>query len=184
MSDFFEEITTTAVTVLDISTAHAQFNNGSNVVISVDDGFVSIEELVSDIIASSQLSSHHVDLLETITDIVLALNRLQLTSTQATLVFDFRNNITSAFSEGTEDTNSAEIVGPYPDFNLVPGLARAQIRNVFCNAFGVWLLSQNAFKAFPNGIAASTTLAPLTFEGIQGSLTFVDGILTAKTNPT
>lgn len=108
---------------------------------------------------------------------------LVLTTDQGVTVTQMDTDLDTAFKEGA--TNGvAEVAPPVPLFNDLTPLQQSQTRGIFQTTFAAIMKTLNIKRALPNGISTTVTLAKLTPGGTNGSLTFVDGLLTAKVDPT
>lgn len=139
------------------------------------------EENISDDLVSNDFCQDNQHSVENILDVVISHERFQITAAQGIVVRDFLSDLFFAFSEGVE-ANGNQIVGPYPDFQIINTLAKGRIRNAFAAGIST-LLNVSKLKDFPDTADGDTvTLASL---GVAtGKLTFVDGILTEAINPT
>lgn len=107
---------------------------------------------------------------------------LPITDSQAAIVNAFKSKLENAFAEGV--SAAVQIIGPiegYSNFDIATRELAKLPMNSLISAF---IKELNLLNALPTGLTATVTLAKLTPGGTDGSLTFTDGILTAKVDPT
>jgi hypothetical protein len=71
-----------------------------------------------------------------------------------------------------------------PKYNIMLPADKPVVRNVFRSMLAALMVALNIPRAFPNTVSVTVTIPKLTSGGANGSLTFTDGMLTAKTDPT
>lgn len=109
---------------------------------------------------------------------------LVLTAGQISVLNNADSAIETAFSSGVVSAGGSSIVNPLVGYaNLDPSL-KPVAREPFKSMLAVLMTQLNIPGTLPTGISATVTLAKLTAGGSTGSLTFVDGILTAVVAPT
>lgn len=109
--------------------------------------------------------------------------RLQLTANQAAALTDLDDALHRAFGEGVDgDTQDlmAPIEGYQDDFTP---LQQDQTRLTFMNVAAAAISALNIPGAL-NEVETTIPIARITPGGTDGSLTFTDGILTARVDPT
>ncbi len=108
---------------------------------------------------------------------------LRLTANQAAVLGDLDDALHKAFSDGT-DGDTPDLITPiegYKDeFNL---LQQQQTRLIFEDLAAATMVALNVPGALL-GTVITVPIPKITSGGANGSLTFTDGILTAKVNPT
>jgi hypothetical protein len=111
--------------------------------------------------------------------------KLQITTDQEAAVVAVDTPMESAFSEGTEDTFANPVVDPLQFYDTT-GVApyKPDVKNPFKAVMAATMKVLNIKRTLPVGISTTVALAPLTGGGSAGSLTFVDGLLVSKVDPT
>lgn len=109
---------------------------------------------------------------------------LQITVDQGSLVTGLEDLLIEAFLSGVEDTNLSAILNALPLYSILPAEPQLKIRNAVKSICATFIKSINLKRAMPVGLSTTVTLARLTALGTEGSLTFTDGILTSKVDPT
>lgn len=102
---------------------------------------------------------------------------LTVTAQQAAAITGLAAEMETALSGGIEQTGPIPVLGPAVGFDKLPSVVKTSIKFIFQSCFGA-ILTTTA------GISGTVPLAKLTGGGSNGSLTFVNGMLTAKTDPT
>lgn len=111
--------------------------------------------------------------------------KLQVTVDQGTIVTNLEDLLVEAFLSGVEDTNLTPILNSLPLYNSIADEPQTRIRNAVKSICATFIKSINLKRALPLGLTTTVPLASLTpLIGTQGSLTFTDGILTSKVDPT
>jgi len=111
------------------------------------------------------------------------LTPLQLSANQSAVLGDLDDALHKAFNEGTDgDTPNliAPIEGYKDDFSP---LQQEQTRLIFKNLAAATMVALN-IPGVLTGAVITVPVAKITPGGANGSLTFTDGILTARVNPT
>src|SRR5712671_4842192 len=96
---------------------------------------------------------------------------LNVNSNQAAAITGLAAQMETALSEGIEQTGPIAVLGPAIGFDKLPSVVKVSIKFIFQSCFGA-MLKQTA------GLSTTVTIAKLTGGGSNGSLTFVNGILT------
>lgn len=110
--------------------------------------------------------------------------KLNISTDQAAVVVVAESHLEDAFRDGTETVGSISVIPEMAGYSDLNPTQQQQTRSIFESCFAAILKALNIKRPLPNGITTTVTLAKLTPLGSNGSLTFVDGILTAKTDPT
>jgi hypothetical protein len=109
---------------------------------------------------------------------------LVITPEQAALVALLDPMIQAAFLEGVSGGNP-NLLPPVTKYDTLTTLQQKQCRTPFENVFCAFITALSIPDAFPTtNDSDSTTIAKLTGGGTEGSLSFVDGILVTKVDPT
>lgn len=111
--------------------------------------------------------------------------KLVITTDQEAEIVAIDAPMDSAFSEGTEDTFANPVIDALtyyatPEVQVL----KDQVKNPFKALTAATMKVLNIKRALPVGISATVVLAQLTNTGSPGSLTFVDGLLVSKVDPT
>lgn len=111
--------------------------------------------------------------------------KLIITADQKTGLITLEGDVENAFSEGVEDTLGTLF---YPSLMLYGTTevqaVKTEVKASFKSLVAAMLVAFNIKRPLPVGLSTTVTLAKLTTLGTTGSLTFVDGILVSKVNPT
>lgn len=111
--------------------------------------------------------------------------KLIVTADQETGLIALEGDVEMAFAYGVEDNLGVPFYDPFPLYgtpDIVPH--KTAIKAPFKSLVAAMLVALNIKRALPTGLSTTVTLAKLTPGGSNGSLTFVDGILVSKTDPT
>lgn len=111
---------------------------------------------------------------------------LVLTSTQVTVIESVDALLSQALNSGVVDPGNNQLVPPVPpvqNYGQVSIAIQEQAQAAVRSGFSA-LLSALNYTPTPSGASGTITLAALTGGGTQGSITVVNGIITAFTNPT
>ena len=109
---------------------------------------------------------------------------LVITDPQAAIILATDPYEDTAFLSGVVDPGATIIVQPMQNYNLLTGPQAVTVRQIFNDCLAAFTKAMNLTAALPTGLTTTVTLAKLTGGGSNGSLTFTDGILTAKVDPT
>lgn len=110
--------------------------------------------------------------------------KLQISTGQAAVVGQLEPFLQDAFLNGIEDVNLNPVLDALPLYPLVGEEARTKIKNAIKSLLASIIKTMNVRQVLPIGISGVVPLARLTEFGAEGSLTFVDGFLVAKVDPT
>jgi hypothetical protein len=111
--------------------------------------------------------------------------KLVVTTDQKADLITLESKLESAFADGVEDTGLVPLYDPMPLYSTPEVQAvKDEVKAPFKSLIAAMLVAFNIKRALPTGISTTVPLAKLTNDGSTGSLTFVDGILTAKVDPT
>lgn len=111
--------------------------------------------------------------------------KLVVTTDQEGVITAVEPDLEAAFAFGVEDTSHNLILDSMPLYSDPTVQTQKQgVKDPFKALLAAMMVAFNIKRALPVGITATVTLAQLTTLGTPGSLTFVDGILTAKVDPT
>jgi len=111
---------------------------------------------------------------------------LSVSSAQAAALRSLSLLLHDAFADGIENTDSEHVADRIKVFVNLSALQQEQVENIFNEAAAAFTRALNIPGELPTtSNDSSVTLAKLTTTpGSTGSLTFVDGILTVKVDPT
>lgn len=107
---------------------------------------------------------------------------LPINTDQATIVNNFKTKLETAFTDGV--VALAEVVSPINGYAQFPAATKEIAKIPFDSLIAAFIKELNINQALPNGISATVILAKITPSGTSGSLTFVNGILVSKVDPT
>lgn len=108
---------------------------------------------------------------------------LQLTAGQVAILSNLDAALHDAFSDGV-DGNTPDLIAPIDGYlDKLTTLEQNQTRLIFKDAAAAIMAALN-IPGFLADAHLVVPLAPATDGGTDGSLTFVDGILTIKVDPT
>jgi hypothetical protein len=110
--------------------------------------------------------------------------KLTITTNQAGVISALVTYIEDAFREGVEDGAATAVTAALQQYTQVPSGERFKVRDPFRSVLAALLKAANIPRALPNTVSGTVTLAKLTGGGANGSLTFVDGLITAFVAPT
>jgi len=113
------------------------------------------------------------------------MSKLTITDDQEIIVAALDTALQQALLEGVQDGGANPVLSAmqgYNDTAIQP--QQAAIKLPFKSLAAALIAVINLRRALPTGISTTVALAKLTPMGVDGSLTFVDGILTAKVDPT
>lgn len=96
---------------------------------------------------------------------------------QAAAITGIGSKVDDAFSDGVEQAGPIVVLPPAIGFDKLPSVVKTAVKAITQSTFAAMV------KQFA-GISGTVTLVKLTGGGANGSLTFVNGILTAKVDPT
>lgn len=108
---------------------------------------------------------------------------LIITPDQAELVALLDPMIQAAFLEGTSGGINPNLIDPIPNYTILTTEQMGEARTPFKASFAAFIDSVHFARAWPT--TADTATVPLPSRGsADGSLTFVDGMLVSKVDPT
>lgn len=102
---------------------------------------------------------------------------LTVNAQQAAAIAGIDAKMDDAFASGVEQAGPIPVLGPAQGFDKLPSTLKTAVKFIFQSAFAA-MLKQTA------GLSVTVTLAKTTAGGTNGSLTFTNGILTSKVDPT
>jgi hypothetical protein len=110
--------------------------------------------------------------------------KLILTADQETGIVALEGDLEAAFAFGVENQVPEQVLGPMPLYSDPAVQAVKQgVKDPFKSLIAAMMVALNIKRALPTGLSTTVTLAKITPSGTIGSLTFIDGILVAKTDP-
>lgn len=111
--------------------------------------------------------------------------KLTITADQESDIITLEGDLEMAFSYGVQDDSLNPVLDPMPLYDDPAVQAvKSGVKGPFKSLVAAMMVALNIRRALPVGISTTVTLAKLTTNGTAGSLTFVDGLLTAKVDPT
>lgn len=111
------------------------------------------------------------------------MSKLTITDTQAALVQSLDAKLQEAFAEGTASPTFPNLLALMTGYSTLDSPTQAATKQIFESIFAATVSALNIQTA-NTGLTTTITLAKLSSGGAAGSLTFVNGILTAKVDPT
>lgn len=102
---------------------------------------------------------------------------LTVDAQQAAAVTGLAAKMEDAFASGVEQAGPVVVLPPSVGFDKLASVVKTAMKAINQSTYAA-ILKQNA------GLSVTVSLAKLTGGGANGSLTFVNGILTAKVDPT
>jgi hypothetical protein len=110
--------------------------------------------------------------------------KLIITADQETGIVALEGDLEAAFAFGVENQISQPVLDPMPLYSTPAVQAVKQgVKDPFKSLIAAMMVALNIKRALPTGLSTTVTLAKLTPSGTTGLLTFIDGILVAKTDP-
>lgn len=89
-----------------------------------------------------------------------------------------------AFANGVQDNLAIPVLDAMPLYSdpAVQAVKQA-VKDPFKSLIAAMMVALNIQRALPTGLTTTVTLAKITPSGSDGSLTFEDGLLVAKIDP-
>jgi hypothetical protein len=110
---------------------------------------------------------------------------LVITADQEAGIVNLEGDLEQAFSAGVVDQAAVPVLGPMPLYSDPSVQAVKQgVKDPFKSLIAAMMVALNVKGPLPVGLSTTVALAKLTNTGTDGSLTFVDGILVSKVDPT
>lgn len=110
---------------------------------------------------------------------------LVITADQEADIVTLEGDLEQAFSAGVIDQAALPVLGPMPLYSDPAVQAVKQgVKDPFKSLVAAMMVALNIKRALPVGLSTTVALAKITPSGADGSLTFVDGILVSKVDPT
>lgn len=110
---------------------------------------------------------------------------LVITADQEASIDTLEGDLEQAFSLGVQDQAAVPVLPPMPYYSTPDVQAVKQgVKDPFKSLVAAMMVALNIKGSLPVGLSTTVTLAKLTGMGTNGSLTFVDGILVSKVDPT
>jgi hypothetical protein len=121
----------------------------------------------------------------TITSSTPIVDPLSVTQRQANTFMNLDEALQLAYLYGVQGGVDPDLIAPLQDYNTLLPLQQSQLKLIFKDLAAAAMVALNIPGVFPTTNNNDTaSLAKLTTPGAAGSLTFVDGILVSKVNPT
>jgi len=112
------------------------------------------------------------------------MSKLTITDGQEASIDDLEDPLEQAFSLGVQDESFNPVLDGLPLYDDPDVQAVKQgVKDPFKSLIAAMMVALNIKRTLPVGISTTVILAKLTDIGSAGSLTFVDGLLTAKVDP-
>lgn len=113
------------------------------------------------------------------------MSKLTLTADQEASINLLEGDLEMAFSNGVQNESLASVLDPMALYSDPSVQAVKQgVKDPFKSLVAALMVALNIRRSLPVGLTTSVVLAKLTPGGTTGLLTFEDGILVAKTDPT
>jgi len=110
--------------------------------------------------------------------------KLIITADQEAGILALEGDLEQAFSYGVENNLAVSVLDPMPLYDDPAVQAVKQsVKDPFKSLIAAMMVALNIDEGFPPGLTTVVTLAKLTALGSTGSLTFTNGVLTAKVDP-
>lgn len=110
--------------------------------------------------------------------------KLVITADQETGIVALEGDLEQAFAYGVENSFAVPVLDPMPLYDDPAVQAvKQQVKDPFKSLVAAMMVALNISEGFPLGLSTTVTLAKLTPTGANGSLTFVDGVLVSKVDP-
>jgi hypothetical protein len=106
---------------------------------------------------------------------------LQVNSGQQSILSNIDTYLHQAFLGGVTAPSFPSLLAPLLGYNLLASPQQSLARSVWDSTDAGFLVAMNISAPFPNGLSQTTVLPELTSLGSNGSMTFVNGFLTAVT---
>lgn len=112
------------------------------------------------------------------------MSALIITADQEIAIVDLEPDLEQAFSAGVQNASFNPVLDPLPLYDNPDVQAVKQgVKDPFKSLIAAMMVALNIKRTLPIGLSTTVTLAKLTSLGSSGSLTFVDGILVSKVDP-
>lgn len=110
--------------------------------------------------------------------------KLTITTDQEGAIVAMETDLEEAFSLGVMDDTFQDVF-PAMEYYNTPDVqaVKDRVKNPFKSLIAAMMVALNIKRTLPNGLSTTVILAKITSGGSNGSLTFVDGLLTAKVDP-
>jgi hypothetical protein len=109
---------------------------------------------------------------------------LIITADQEAGIITLEGDIEQAFSLGVQDTSFNPVLDAMPLYSDPSVQAVKQlVKDPFKSLVAAMMVALNIKRALPVGLTTTVLLAKITPTGTDGSLTFTDGLLTSKVDP-
>jgi hypothetical protein len=110
--------------------------------------------------------------------------KLTITADQEAGIIALEGDLEQAFAEGVQDDTWQPVLDPMalydnPDVQAV----KQAVKDPFKSLVAAMMVALNIKRALPAGLSTTVALAKLTPSGADGSMTFEDGILVSKIDP-
>ncbi len=111
--------------------------------------------------------------------------KLTITDDQEAVVVALESALEQAYYYGVQDLSANPVLDAMLQYNTLTDPAiKEQVKNPFKSLAAALVKVLNIPRALPVGISTTVPLTKLTEFGSAGSLTFTDGLLVSKVNPT
>ena len=110
--------------------------------------------------------------------------KLTITADQGSGISALEGDLEMAFANGVQDTLGAPVLSSMPLYDDPSVIAVKQgVKDPFKSLVAAMMVALNIKRALPVGLTTTVVLAKLTPLGATGLLTFEDGILVSKIDP-
>ncbi len=111
--------------------------------------------------------------------------KLIINADQEAGIIELEGDLEQAFAYGVENNLAVPVLGPMPLYDDPAVQAVKQgMKDPFKSLIAAMMVALNITDGLPVGLTTVVPLAKLTALGNPGSLTFTNGILTGKVDPT
>lgn len=112
------------------------------------------------------------------------MSKLTITDDQEAAIDAIRPLLEQAFAEGVQDGAANPVLDAMQLYGTLTEPVKQDVKDPFEALAAAMMLALNIRRVLPTGQSATVALAKLTPGGSNGSLTFVDGLLVSKVDPT
>jgi hypothetical protein len=113
------------------------------------------------------------------------MSALQLSSGQSQIIADIDQFLQSAFGYGVENNSLSQIVAPITNYLTLTSSQQDMVKDIFKSLISAYVYTSNIPAEQPvTTFSGTVALARLTGLGSDGSLTVVNGLITAYVAPT
>lgn len=112
------------------------------------------------------------------------MSKLTITDDQEQVILDLELPVEQAFSLGVQDEAFNPVLDGLPLYNEPEVQAVKQgVKDPFKSLIAAMMVALNLKRALPTGLTTTVIIAKITNGGSNGLLTFEDGLLVSKVDP-